>query len=63
MKWAGLVLFREAPRDQELLGAVVFVKDDAGNVCGYYQAGPHRVGNPDPIAIEMLATSVGIANL
>lgn len=63
MKWAGLVLFRDAPRDQELLGAVVFVKDDAGNVRGYYQAGPHRVGHPDPLAIEMLATSVGICNL
>lgn len=46
-----------------MLGAVVFVKDDAGNVRGHYQAGPHRDGIPDPLAIEMLATSVAIANL
>jgi len=63
MRWAGLVLFRDAPRDQELLGAVVYVKDDAGNVRGYYQAGPHRVGNPDPLAIEMLGTSIEISTL
>lgn len=59
---AGFTTFPEAPTTEPGVAAVLFTRDERGNIRSYVKEYPGHHA-PDPEAVAMLAQSVELANL
>lgn len=58
----GFTTFPEAPTTEPGVAAILFTRDEHGNIRSYVKEYPGQYA-PDPEAVAMLAQSVELANL